>query len=134
MNEEKARQKFMEMQMLSEQLKQIHAQLEVIETKKEELAQSIDNIGSIKSMKQGSNLLTPLADGIFLKATLANTQNVLVNVGAGVVVEKTLEEAQRLLAEKQNELAQYETDLNSELQKLQQYGKNLEKELEELIK
>jgi len=47
--------------------------------------------------------LAPIINGIFVKAELKDNQNLLINVGADTVVEKTVSQAVELLKERQKE-------------------------------
>ena len=56
--------------------------------------------------KQGGNapILIPVGAGAFVKAELKKVETLQINVGAGVIIEKTLEDSQQLLTKRNESL------------------------------
>ncbi|MBN2457997.1 prefoldin subunit alpha [Candidatus Woesearchaeota archaeon] len=107
-------QKYSEYQMLEQQSKSLQEQVQRV-------AEQIYEIGFIKNslkeftgMKNGSVMLSPLSSGIFVKSKLVENNSFYVNVGSGVVVKKTVEEAHALMDKQEKELnSAYETMIES---------------------
>ena len=76
-------------------------------------------LDEIKGVKKGSEILSPLSSGIFVKANIADVSKLIVNVGKGVTVEKTVEETKELIDAKFNEIAKMRDELISEMQKIE---------------
>jgi len=51
------------------------------------------NLKELKNVQKGNEMYVPMGAGIFVKAQTEETHNVVMNVGAGVCVEKTVDEA-----------------------------------------
>lgn len=134
MADEEIRQKYMELQIANEQLKQMQEQLQMVEAKRQEIADSVENVESIKNCKTGAPLLTPIADGIFIKGELKDNQGVIVNAGANVCVTKTIEDAKKMLKEKEEELGNYIKELETEFETAVNEAKSLEQELGTMMK
>lgn len=132
MNEEKLREKYLELQTASEQVKQMQAHLQGVEAKRRELESNADSLESI-SKHGASEMLVPVVDGIFMKAKSASADEVIVNVGAGVCVKKSMAEAKELLNEKLQEIRQFEREMLQEIEKGANAAKKLEEELSQLI-
>ncbi len=133
MANEELRQKYLELQMAAEQIKQMNAHLQAVEAKRSELEQNISSLEGIKG-KKNAGLLAPVVEGIFLRAELKSDSEVIVNVGAGVCVNKKIEEAAAILREKQAELGKYAKELAVELEMASEGIKKLEEELNSIIK
>lgn len=130
--EEEVKRKYLELQMTAEQMKQMQSQLQVIEGKLNELQASMESIDELKG-KKDSELLTPIADGIFLKTVLKDTDEVIMNVGAGICINKTLDESKQLLMERHTEIKQYAQELLQQLENTAASIKKMEEDLEKMI-
>jgi len=132
MEEEQMKQKYMELQMAAEQMKQMNTQLQTLEAKTQEIQNNVNSVSEITGNKN-SKMLTPIAEGIFLEAELKSDTHVIVNVGAGVCVEKTVKEAQDMLRDKQQELSQFTQEMHAEVEKAATVVKQLEEELGNMV-
>ena len=59
---------------------------------------------SMENEKDNAELLVPIGGSSYIKAKLANTDKVIVGMGAGVSIEKTLPEAKAIVKERLDEL------------------------------
>jgi prefoldin alpha subunit len=58
----------------------------------------------VEKEKEDAELLVPIGGSSYVKAKLANPDKVVVGMGAGVSVEKTLQEAKAIVKERIDEL------------------------------
>ncbi len=98
MDKEKDQQKALRLQMMGGQARELEQQLIEIEKKVAELKIIQESLDDLKDNK-GSDLLVPFGSGVLLKGKLLDDQNVLVNVGSGIMVEKTISAAKKSLDE-----------------------------------
>ena len=131
--QELLQQRYMELQMIDAQIKQIQKQIQLIDNQVNELNFMQESIEEIKNVEPGTEILVPLSSGIFLKAELKDVNTALVNVGSGVTVEKTMEQTKALLAAQQNELLSYQQDLDATLAELSVRAGSIEEELKVLV-
>jgi prefoldin alpha subunit len=61
-------------------------------------------LDGIEKEKESSEMLVPIGGSSYIKVKLADTNKVIIGVGAGVSVEKTLSEAKVTLKERLDEL------------------------------
>ena len=127
--QEELQKKYMEMQMLDVQMKQIHKQLESVEENIGELMQTKNNIESIRGISQGTEILVPISSGIFVKGAIKDTSGLLVNVGANTVVNKSVEETKALLDSQMEEITKYREQMLQVLHKLENKAIELDKQL-----
>ncbi len=103
--EDKMQEKYRQFQMLQQQMEQISQHAELLNQQNAELDVSINAIKGIGKTKVNEEILVPIASGIFLKAELKNNQELIVNVGADVTIEKKVPEVIKLLEEQKGSMA-----------------------------
>lgn len=118
MEEQELQQKFMEMQMLNQKIQQIHQQLEVLDNQLSELDIITKGLEDFKDTSVGQEVLVPFSAGIFAKAKLDSNSELLVNVGSGVTVKKSVEEVKELLAKQSGDLRDLQNQLNTQMSDL----------------
>ncbi len=131
--QEEMQKKYIEMQMLDAQMKQIHKQLEGMEENAAELTQTRNNINSLKDIRLGTEMLVPISSGIFVKGMIKDNSELLVNVGANTVINKSIEETKSLLDSQMEEMMKYRDQMLQVLHKLENKAVELEKELTQLM-
>ena len=102
-----------ELQLYKKKLDSINQQIQIVETTLLELEGTIKAIETLKNESIGKEILVSLGSGSYFKATLKDNKKVIVNVGAGISIEKTIEDAKKMLEERKEELKK----TNDELQK-----------------
>lgn len=131
--EKQMQEKFMEFQMLQQQNSQIQKQLQQIEAQKSEIENIKKSIDEMKKVEVGEEMLVPMASGIFAKAKLEKKDSLMVNVGKGIVVEKSFDEVKTLLDEQKTEVRKVEESLTEQMQKTTAKLGQIEKELNRMI-
>lgn len=126
-------EKYIELQLYGEQLAQLQKQMELIEEQLMELRYVIQSLGETKNLKVGTELLVPIASGIFLKADLKDKENLIVNVGANTVVTKTVDEAKALLEKQFGELENQHKKVLTGMMTISERAQGLEAEMNELL-
>lgn len=129
----KLQQKYLEMQMIDQQAKHIQKQLQLIEQQVGEAEEVQQNLDALAKSTAGSPMLVPISSGIFVKATLADTKDLSVNVGAGTVVKKSVPETKELLAKQIIDMRKAQEELAAQFEKLARRGAEVEQELRALV-
>jgi len=122
-------QKYMEFQMLDKQIKEMYQQLQQFETQGEEIGTIITGLSSFKDIKPGTKVLVPISSGIFAKATIDSSDELLMNVGSGIVVNKGLEDAKKLLAEQIEKVENIKQKMTKEINSLVEKAVPMQEEL-----
>ncbi|MBS3106510.1 hypothetical protein J4419_02495, partial [Candidatus Woesearchaeota archaeon] len=68
-------------------------------------------------------------NGIFARATLQKPEKLLLNVGAGVVVDRSIAETRALIEKQKDELQEFRVALAQNIDKLVSRAAQIEKEL-----
>jgi len=130
MEKEQALQaKYMEMQMLDQQIKQFSQQLQSLDVQALELDSVIGSLGEISEVEQGTEILVPISGGIFLKANIQNTKELFVNVGSGTNVKKNIPDTKALLKEQIQEMNKHRDTVLKHIEELTGKAKEIEQEL-----
>jgi prefoldin alpha subunit len=69
-----------------------------------DLTYSTATLEGLEKEKENADLLVPIGGNSFVKAKLANPDKVIVGVGAGVSIEKTLPEAKEITKKRLDDL------------------------------
>lgn len=127
-------QKYMEVHMLTQQIKQIQNQLQTIDSQLEELDNTVENVENLKDTKEGTELFVSISPGIFAKAKIADTKNLLLNVGAGTGIEKSIPDTVALIRDQIKEISGYRQRMVHQLELMTTRSAELEMEMDELGK
>jgi prefoldin alpha subunit len=126
--------KYLELQMIGQQIKQVQQQIQALDNRLMELnivEQSLDDLGEVKT---GTEILVPISSGIFAKAELKDNKDLMVNVGANTVVKKTIPKTKDMLTEQTTEINKYKEQMLMQVNQMIEHAKALEKEIEEKAK
>ena len=113
----KAMQKVQENPMLHlrhQSRMQIQQQIQSAEVQMQEMDRLGSALNESKSIKKGQDMLVPLGQGIFLRANARDLKNVVMSVGADVIVEKSFDEALEIVKKQQGELGSILLDMRHE--------------------
>ena len=121
-----------EMQLLEQDMQQLQQNIQNIDQHLMEInmiKRSLDDFSEIKKDSEG---LMPIANGIFAKAKISDSRELLVNVGANVVVKKSIPDTKKLMDEQTEELKKYRENLMQQMnevifkiQELQDFFQNI---------
>ena len=75
----------------------------------------------------------PLSSGIFAKASIKSSSELLVNVGANVVVKKDIASAKKLIQRQMEEVKKVQHQMVEELEKMTHHAAQLEMHLQGMI-
>ncbi len=132
--EKTVQEKYIHLQIIAEQMRQVQQQIELIDEQLVELNAIMQSLDDFNQIKEGSNMLVPVQSGIFAKGKIEDTNELLVNVGSNVVVKKDVEGAKGLLHKRSEELTKHRVQVLASMQMLAQKAQELEKEIAELAK
>lgn len=108
-------------------------QVALLNTTLSELSSTMETIRKLKELPEGTEVLTPIGSGSFVRAKLMPLEKILTGVGAEVVVERTPDEALKFLEEKSSEVGKAIQQLRSEMTNLEQRMESLRPAIEKLL-
>ncbi len=135
MEEEKKelQQKYVELQLLDEQIKEVQNHMVHFDQQISEVITVRNALEQLNDVRDGGDALVPIANGIFAKAKLFNLKELIVNVGANVAVEKSIDEAKKLLDEQSVEIQAIRARIAGQLDQLASKAQVLQAEMMKMM-
>lgn len=138
MSEEKkqreVQQKVMELQMLQQQAQQVQRQAQMLDQQAGEMDLVQQALDDFTQAKVGSDMFVTLTPGVFAKAKLQGTDTVILNVGGGAMVEKSIPDAKQVIAAQGVELRKLQQELMEQLQKIAERAEKTQTDLRAIVK
>jgi prefoldin alpha subunit len=131
MKPEEKQQKMMELQIMNQQGEQLKGQLDQMEEQMNNLQRLEESLSSLEKEKIGNSMFTPISSGVFMRTSLEDNKKVLISVGAGVVVEKSLVDAKEMMKEQEKKMELVLLQIRNEMNRFIESAANIEKELSE---
>ena len=131
--EKKAQEMYMEFQMLDQHIKQLQQQLQAITQQLMEFESTSMSLEDLQKVPQGKEIFVPLSSGIFTKATIKDTSELLVNVGANVIVQKDIASTKKLIANQVEEIRKLQKRMMNDLEKMTEKAAHIEGQLQSLV-
>ena len=122
-------QKYLELQTLNQQVQQLHQQSQVLAQQRTELLTLSQHLDELDKVKTKSKMYAPLGGGLYVEGIITETKKVLTNVGAGVVVPKTIEETKQIIEEQIDDLQKVIDTVEKRVQEGMKKGQQLHKEM-----
>ncbi len=102
--EEELRRLSMEMRYLEQTADALQQRISMVNAAINDLNYANMTLDGIEKEKENSEMLVPIGGGSYVKAKLADPDKIIVGMGSGVSVEKTLAQAKVDLKERLDEL------------------------------
>ena len=103
-DEEEFRRLTVELRYLEQTADAIQSRVNMVNAVIADLTYSTATLEGLEKEKENADLLVPIGGNSFVKAKLANPDKVIVGVGAGVSIEKTLPEAKEITKKRLDDL------------------------------
>jgi len=102
--EEELRKLSVEMRFLEQTAENLQQRISMMNAAMTDLTYANMTLEGIEKEKKNAELLVPIGSSSYVKVKLANPDKVVVGMGAGVSIEKTLPEAKAIVKERLDEL------------------------------
>lgn len=109
------------------QAETLSQQINMVQMTIKEVEMALTTIDALKETPAGKETLVPIGFGSFVNAALTNTEKVVIGIGAGISVEKKIDDARILLDKRKDELTKYNEQLNTTISRIAQELQNIEK-------
>jgi prefoldin alpha subunit len=124
-NEETLRRLIVELRLLEGTADVLQSRINFVNAVLTELNQAKATLEGLEKEKEDAPLFVPIGGGSFIRAKLESADKVIVGMGAGVSVEKTLSEAKETI---ENRIAQLEKTRRTLQQQLAQVAQKIEED------
>ncbi len=119
------------LQQLQNEAEAIQRRIVELEIVDSQLEKTIESLEYFNSLDEKVEALMNLGGGVFAYVDVKNAKKMLVDVGAGVVIEKEVGEAIEFLKKKREIIQQNVTTLEQALQQIVERARQLQQEIAE---
>jgi len=130
LSEEEIKQKYLRFKLIQQQIEQLSEHAQGLNQQSAELDISLHALDELQTIPDNSEILAPIAEGIFFKAKLQEHQTLIVNIGSYVTAEKTIPEILALLKEQKEKVMMQLIQTEAIMQELNEQGMKIYKEIE----
>jgi prefoldin alpha subunit len=82
-----------------------------------------EQVKELETLKGDEEILAPVANGIFIKANLRDAKTLKVNVGKGIMLDKTIPETLELIERQEQEIVLTRDQVHHKLEELYEMAK-----------
>ncbi len=130
--EKEFQRKYLQLQLYKHQLNAYAEEKGKIDNRIAELRMTIDALENIGKINKGEEIWSPLGSSTFVMSDIKDTENVLVNIGAGVVIKSTRQRSIEILQSRLDEIEDVSRSLIAEMVKYSEEVEKLEPEVQKL--
>jgi len=131
--EEELRRLSVEMRLLEQTAEAIQSRINMVNAVIADLTYASMTLEGLEKQKENAELLIPIGGNSYIKARLEKPDKVTVGIGAGVSVEKTLQEAKEIIKRRLDDMEKSRVSLQQQFsQVLERINEDRER-FEELV-
>lgn len=127
-------EKFAVLQQLQREFEALQRRIVELELLANEYRKAVSSLEFLKSSENVVNALVNLGGGVFGYAEIKESKKFLVDVGAGIVIEKSVEDTLGFIKRKLEEVEKASAEAASALRKVAVEASRIQQELAELSK
>ena len=113
--DDQMRQMLVEIRYLENSARVLQSRLDIVTAALSETLTAISTLEGTRGKSVDTETLLPIGSGSFVKAKLADSQNIVIGVGAGVCIEKPLEDSMKDLRLRSSELEKARVSVTQQL-------------------
>ena len=122
------------LEMYKEQIESLTNQSQIIQAMIEEYNRTKITLDKISNVEDGTEVLLSVGGGAFVNANVKDTKKVVYNIGADIMVEKTLEEAVKSIDERIDLLYNNLQKVVETTQKLEEAATQISEKVQDMMK
>ncbi|MCS7124148.1 MAG: prefoldin subunit alpha [Candidatus Bathyarchaeota archaeon] len=130
--EEELRRLSIEMRILEQTAEALQARINMVNAVITDLTYASMTLEGIEKQKENAELLIPIGGSSYIKAKLETPDKITVGVGAGVSIEKTLQEAKEIIKKRLEDLEKSRASLQQQFSQIIDRINEDREQLEEL--
>lgn len=135
-NQEELQQKYVELQVLRQQIAHYVEQKQALDEKEAEMNATIEALRNLGTVKQGGEMWSSLGSSAFVRSDIKDTEKVMVAIGAGVVAKETAARAIEILEGRMKDLdsagVQIIEQANAMLERINELEPRVQKLMEQM--
>ena len=103
-NEDQIRELISRMQLFQQRMEALQQQASLVQMSLQDMDNALKALSALESQKAGHEMLVPIGAGSYVHATISNPDHVLVNLGSGVSMEKSVADSKSVLQSRRTDL------------------------------
>jgi prefoldin alpha subunit len=127
-------EKYVELQILDQTIRQIQQQLSILDQQLFELQRLNESLDEISKVNINSEILTPLGAGVFIKTQFKDNKEVFMNIGANIITKKTIAESKKIIDEELQKIKKIISEMEKEITHATINAANIQQEISEANK
>ncbi|MGB9740165.1 MAG: prefoldin subunit alpha [Candidatus Bathyarchaeia archaeon] len=131
--EEELRKLNLEMRFLEQTAETIQSRINMVNAVITDLTYANMSLEGLEKEKENAELLVPIGGSSYIKVKLASTDKVIVGMGAGVSIEKTMQEAKEIIKNRLENLEKTRDSLQNQLVQVAQRINDDREKFESLV-
>jgi prefoldin alpha subunit len=113
--DDQMRQMLVEIRFLENSARVLQSRLDYVAAALSETLTAISTLEGTRGRSDDTETLLPIGSGSFVKAKIADAKNIVIGVGAGVCIEKPLEDSMKDLRVRSSELEKARVSVTQQL-------------------
>jgi|WetSurMetagenome_2_1015567.scaffolds.fasta_scaffold174102_3 prefoldin alpha subunit len=103
-NEDQIRELISRMQMFQQRMEALQQQASLVQMSLQDMDNALKALSALEGQKAGHEMLVPIGAGSYVHATISSPDHVLVNLGSGVSMEKSVADSKSVLQSRRTDL------------------------------
>lgn len=132
-DEEELRQLSVELRFYEQTAEALQSRINMVNAVITDLTYASMTLDVLEKEKENSELLVPIGGSSYIRTKLENPDKLIVGMGAGVSVEKTLPESKEIIKKRQEELDKTRTSLQQQFVQVVDGIKEHREKIESLV-
>ncbi len=116
--EEEVRKLSMELRYFEQTAEALQQRVSMLNAAINDLSYASETLANVEKEKENAEMLVPIGGSNYISVKLANPDKVVVGMGAGVSMEKTLPEAKTIVKERMEELQKTQVSAQQQLMQI----------------
>src|SRR5712692_6592513 len=114
-SDEEMRQLLAEIRLLEGSARILQSRLDIITAALSETSTAIQTLEGARGQAEGTEVLLPIGSGSFVRSKISNPGTILIGIGAGVIVEKSIDDSIKDLRLRSSDLDRARTSVTQQL-------------------
>jgi prefoldin alpha subunit len=125
-NEQDPRALAMQHREFQKRAELLQQQMTMIKMSAEDCTKALNTIEELFNVKEGTEMMFPIGSGSFVYANIARVDNIVIDLGAGISVERPLSDAKEIMAHRKERLEKAFENMSASLSKISQQMQAIE--------
>ena len=133
-SDEEVRELLAEIRLLEGSARILQSRIDVITAALSEASTAIQTLEGARGKPEGTEILLPIGSGSFIKSKMINPDIIMIGVGAGVVVEKSVDDSIKDLRLRSSDLDRARSSFTQQLGQIIGQAEDYRARLSELVR